>query len=232
MIHKNSIKALQDYAKKRRLNLKDKRFGRLFGVCFYKIVNRRSYWLFDCDCGKRIIRSGRDVNMARTRSCGCLRIENTAKMNSTHKMSKERFYKIWHGILKRCNNKKHKSYHIYGGKGIKCFWKSFEEFKQEMYDSYLIHIKKFGEKNTTIDRINNDKGYFKKNCKWATKKEQTRNIKTNRFITYNGQKKILADWSEELGIGHSTIINRLNHGWSVKKALSIKPKRGSNQYTI
>src|SRR3990167_4465109 len=47
------------------------------------------------------------------------------------------FYNVWRGMLKRCNNKKHKSYKRYGGRGIKVLWKSFEDFKDDMYKSYL-----------------------------------------------------------------------------------------------
>ena len=132
MIHKNSIKALIESSKKRRSKIAKQRFGRLIAIKFYKIIKGRSHWIFECDCGNEVIRNVKHVKIGYTRSCGCLRKENTTKMWSTHKMSKTRFYHIWHEILKRFNNKKHKSYSIYGGRQIKCTWKSFGEFKKDM----------------------------------------------------------------------------------------------------
>jgi hypothetical protein len=70
-----------------------------------------------------------------------------------HGMSKTKFYKNFHKIKARCYNKKHHKYSIYGGRGIVCEWKNFENFFEDMYESYLKHVRKFGEHETTIDRI-------------------------------------------------------------------------------
>jgi len=61
-------------------------------------------------------------------------------------------------------------------------WKSFEEFKKDMYDSYIIHIEKYGLKETTIDRINNEGNYCKKNCQWSTRSEQMKNRRYENII--------------------------------------------------
>ena len=62
--------------------------------------------------------------------------------------------------------------------------RTFDEFKDDMYESYLRHINKFGSRNTSIERINNNGNYYKENCKWATWKEQARNRYKNNIITY------------------------------------------------
>lgn len=87
------------------------------------------------------------------------------------------FYRVWVNIKQRCLNKNSSAYSNYGSRGIKVCkgWLKFENFKKDMYESYLKHIKEFGKKQTTIDRINNDGNYELSNCKWSTRKEQANN---------------------------------------------------------
>jgi hypothetical protein len=97
--------------------------------------------------------------------------------NYKHGFKHTRFYRLWQTINTRCNNSNRKFYFKYGGSGIKSEWSnSFIKFKNDMYESYLEHVKKFGEKETSIDRIDNKKNYCKSNCRWATRKEQTQQL--------------------------------------------------------
>jgi len=84
-------------------------------------------------------------------------------------------YRTFCGMRARCNSKSDGGYKYYGGKGIKCEWKTYQEFKNDMYDSFIKHLNKYGRKQTSIDRIDSDKNYCKENCRWATWKEQTKN---------------------------------------------------------
>jgi len=87
-----------------------------------------------------------------------------------------------------------------------------------------MFLKDMGErpKNMTLDRIDNSKSYCKKNCKWATTKEQQRNTRQNRFIKYKGKALCLAEWAENYNINVATLSKRLKEGWSVEKALTTK----------
>jgi hypothetical protein len=78
----------------------------------------------------------------------------------------------------------------------------------------------------SIDRINNDLGYNKDNCRWATRTQQQRNTSRNRMLTVNGISKTLAEWSDDTGINYHTISQRIKLGWSCHHALT-KPVRGA-----
>jgi hypothetical protein len=92
-------------------------------------------------------------------------------------------------------------------------WRDFENFLADM-----------GERpdGTSIDRIDNDGGYCPENCRWATSKEQQRNKRNNRLLTFNGVSRCLAEWSEILGIGYQVLYGRLRRGQSVEQAFTQK----------
>jgi hypothetical protein len=101
----------------------------------------------------------------------------------THGFRYTRFYNIWKRMKDRCNNQNNIDYHRYGGRGIKVCdsWTSnFENFRDDMYESYLCHSEINGEKNTSIDRIDTNGNYCKENCKWSTPQEQRLNQRQSR----------------------------------------------------
>jgi len=143
------------------------------------------------------------------------------KFSYGHGMEGTRFYIVWTGIKTRCNNPNVSCYSRYGGRGIKVLWKNFEEFRDDMYKSYLEHVKEFGEKQTQIDRKNNDGNYEKCNCRWATFSEQAQNKRNNKMITFNGKTLCLAEWTEKLGIKYQLTHERINrYKWPVEKAFT------------
>ena len=78
-------------------------------------------------------------------------------------------YNTWKDIKKRCTNPNRRDYKWYGGKGISFCerWRSFDNFVEDMGDSYFS--------GATIDRLDNDKDYCKDNCTWSSKSKQQQN---------------------------------------------------------
>ena len=192
-----------------------KRFGRLTVLDIAGKDNQKKYfWLCKCDCGNIKKIRGSSLNFGSTKSCGCLwkeaLLENGKK--GTHHMTNTQEYNIWAIMKQRCLNKNNPKYKNYGGRGIKVCeeWLKFDNFYKDM-----------GERpeGKSIDRIDNEKGYFKENCRWATLKQQGRNKRNNRIITYKGKTMCLPEWAEALKITYSSLEHRLNRGWNLERAL-------------
>ena len=167
----------------KKINLVGKRFGKLV-VIEERGTNKWGNCLFlcKCDCGGQNIIPSAHLRSVRTKSCGCMSSRNFIGKNSiTHGFRHNSFYNRFILMKARCNNPKNHKYPIYGARGIKCLWKTFEEFRDDMYKSYLRHIEKFG-KDTSIDRIDVNGHYCKENCRWATAKEQS--VNTRRITTF------------------------------------------------
>lgn len=142
-------------------------------------------------------------------------------MRYTHGMWGTRFYSIWMNIISRSNG--HNKGYKYK---IKNEWNSFEHFKKDMYKSYILHVKKYGEKQTSIDRRNNKGNYSKENCRWVTKKKQSRNTQSNVYIIYKGKKRTIAEWSENLAINYSTLRDRIfKYHWPIDLAMSASTSK-------
>lgn len=204
----------------------NKRVGRLTVLKISHRYNRQIQWLCKCDCGKITIVSSGNFKNNHTRSCGCFSKDNPHRI--AHGMTGTRFHNIYRGIRTRCGN--NKAYIPKRYSSIKCLWVSFDEFKKDMYAAYLLHIKKHGEKNTSIDRIDNNGNYSKENCRWATMKIQSLNKSTAIMITYMGETKNSSEWAKIVNLSGSLIRERINSGWSAEDALTIRPKLGQKIY--
>ena len=200
-------------------NLVNERFERLLVV--KRSETDLTKWECLCDCGKTILARTDSLRSRNTRSCGCLRRESSNQNGldrKTHGMSHTVEYHAWFDIIGRCFNENYANYKYYGVRGITVCdeWKdSFEAFYRDMGprpgDGY------------SIDRRENDKGYCKDNCRWATEIEQKNNTSRNVFYIYNGVAKTLPAWCRELGLKLGTIRSRIENGLSFEEA--IKPRK-------
>jgi len=122
-------------------------------------------------------------------------------------------------------------YYAGRGIGIEKRWLNYRNFSSDMLELYKIHVKKFGEKNTTIERVDNNQGYCKKNCRFATHREQWRNKRNNRLITYQGKALPLSEWSRKLGITPRALHYRLTNyskKWSFSTPKLDNKSRNTN----
>lgn len=167
-------------------------------------------WVYECECGGKKVMSPDSAR--RIGHCGCGEHHNT-----THGLSKTQYYQVWAGMIRRCSVPERQEFSRYGGRGIFVCkrWLKFENFLKDM-----------GERppGLTIDRIDNNRGYTPKNCRWATVKQQARNRSSNVRI----YGRTLSEWSDITGIHPDTLGRRLKSGWPPKLILATKPDPRNN----
>jgi len=203
------------------VNLIGERFGRLLVVD----VTEKSHpkkghiWLCHCDCGNDIEVPTSRLTHKITTSCGCLRKELARKKMTVHGYEGTRLYKCWDAMKRRCNDKTGKWSKTYKNIIICDEWLDPKVFIDwALANGY--------NNNLTLDRIDNTKGYYPENCRWATPKEQARNRANNKYITYNDKRRLFIEVLEEHGIMPGTKeyqrayyrVYKLH--WSMERALS------------
>lgn len=177
-----------------------------------------------CECGKEIITSIIDVVREKSQSCGCLSKERNAELNYKHGLTHHPFMRVFYCVKSRCYNENDPSYHNYGGRGIRMC----EEWKDDVQKFYEWAILNGWRQGLDINRIDNNGNYEPTNCNCITRKENSRNRRVNRYITYKGMTKCLSEWSECLSISRSCLNWRLDHGWNIEDAFTT-PSQFNNK---
>lgn len=112
-----------------------------------------------------------------------------------HWMSYNRLYDTYKHMRQRCENPKSKAYYLYWGRWIKCLWRTFKDFQNDMWEWFIEHMNKYWAKNTSIDRIDPNGNYCKENCRRATNKEQANNKRTTKWIRMFTEEVWLPIWT-------------------------------------
>jgi hypothetical protein len=165
-----------------------------------------------CDCGKTFLRStSRFTRTNACRECGTLAASHK---KTVHGKIPRDVYMAWHSMKDRCLNPNHPFWYRYGGRGITVSeqWKDFEAFRNDVGPK--------PSKKHSLDRIDNDLGYFPDNCRWATRKQQNLNRSNSKYLTAFGESKLLVEWAKVRGIPHTTLRNRIALGWGAERALT------------
>lgn len=127
-------------------------------------------FLCQCDCGNTKIIALNNLRRGKIISCGCYHKKEVTLRSTKHSLYYHPLYSIWIGMKQRCYNPNNKFYHRYGGRGIKICDEWLNDVRQFITDMYPTW-----QEDLSIDRKDNDMGYSKDNCRWATRKEQSNN---------------------------------------------------------
>lgn len=208
------------------------RFERLVAIA--EAPGKGALYLCRCDCGIEKVIASQNLRAGLTRSCGCLNREvASARMRKYPVRKPARFgpkvkpepetpeYRTWTRMITRCENVNSVDYAGYGGRGISVA----PEWRHD-YPAFLAHIGPRPSKAHSIDRIDNSRGYEPGNVRWATPVEQARNTRRNRYITIDGETKILTDWARLSGNSESVIFYRLKRGVAPREAVFAPTKQG------
>ncbi len=206
-------------------DLTSQTFGLLTALSFAgylpsdKSGHRSAHWKCECACGKSKVVTAKNLINGCVKSCGCATNAWKAANATKHGSYGSPAYRTWIEINRRCLNPNFKSFHQYGGRGVKVCdrWRHFENFLADM-----------GERPypaAEIDRIDSNGDYEPSNCRWTDRKGQMRNVRNNRYITAFGRTMIMADWAKETGVDASLICWRLKQGQSPEAALRKPTKK-------
>ncbi len=189
--------------------------------------NNRIWWLCKCSCGAEVRTDTTRLKKGTSTQCiGCGNIASGLKRrNDNHEHQGEKEYRAWSNLKNRCNNPNYHLFHRYGGRGITYCkeWESFQDFLKDMGRAPTkIH---------SIDRIDNDRGYSKENCKWSTPVEQSNNMSTNRVYEYKGEVNTLTGWCRDLSLNFDMVRGRLDSGkYTIEQALELPSGAGNHKF--
>lgn len=187
-------------------DITDKKYGLLTVISrdFDFKDQKHTKWICKCECGniKSIYKDA--LISGKTKSCGCQMYKGKKGINSTHGMSNTRIYHEWISMRKRCkpNTRDSKNYF---DRGISVC----DEWKSDFMAFYKWAIENGYNDSLTIDRIDNNKGYFPNNCRWMPIEMQQSNKTNNVYFDYNGKKYCLRGLCEDKGFPYKTAHRRM-----------------------
>lgn len=143
---------------------------------------------------------------------GHTRISGVRNPHYRHGQVGTKEYRAWKAMNTRCTNPKQANYKNYGGRGI-----TVAECWRNDFAAFLAHIGPAPSDKHSVDRIKNTIGYEPGNVRWATRREQSKNSRRVREITFRGETHHLSEWARLLG---SHVLWRIGEGWSVERAFT------------
>ena len=187
-----------------------KRFGYLVVIELDHInpIRKNTWWKCQCDCGNTTIVYRGGLTSGDIISCGCYHKEHISEYGKKHGLSSDPLYTVWSGMIQRCTNQNASNYYRYGGRGIYVC----DEWRHNFKSFYDWAIELGYSKGLTLDRINNEDGYYPDNCRWVDHQTQQNNTRNNHYITHNDETHSIAEWSRILNVNHETLRYRISKG--------------------
>lgn len=185
---------------------------------------KRPIYRLRCDCGTDVVSRIYSVTAGTRKSCGCASVPFT-KHGACKGKRLTPEWRAWRDMLTRAKNPNisHAKSYIDRGIGVDPSWDYGGDGNG--FQRFLDHIGPKPSPSHSVDRIDNDRGYFPGNVRWATPTMQARNTTRTRIVSWRGKSMPLVDASEVAGIKYSIVLQRIAKlGWSVDRALSAPPR--------
>ena len=132
-------------------------------------------------------------------------------MERLTEQDKQRLRNTLCAMKRRCYNMKDKHFKDYGARGTTVCTEWLD--KNNGHSNFIKWAVNNGyRKGLSIDRKDNDKGYYPNNCRWATAKTQANNRRDNNYLTIGTTTKTVTEWSEIFGFNPDLAIRRYNKG--------------------
>jgi len=187
-------------------------------------LHNRAVWVCRCKCGNTRLVVGQDLKKGAIKRCTKCASVYSAAMSSiastTHGMSDTSLYNCWSHMKQRTLNPKCKSFPRYGGRGIGIC----EEWKSDFTAFQKWAIENGYSPSLSLDRIDNDKGYYPENCRWADRTTQQNNRTACHYITVNGETRTVSQWAQKLNIRPTSLNARIRRGWTIEDAV-LSPRK-------
>ena len=168
-------------------------------------------WYCECDCGQAFIADHEGLVKGWPNSCRACRPTGNRKHGYAKVGQHIKLYGVWAAMRGRCNTPSNPHYKNYGGRGIKVCpeWDDFAVFMRDVGVSWVDGL--------TLDRIDNFGPYAAWNCRWATRREQQNNMRTNRIVETPMGPLTLANAARWSGIRYDDLRYRLRRNWPQAK---------------
>jgi hypothetical protein len=213
------------------IDLAGQRFGKLVVVELSHRDNG-AWWRCRCDCGGESVVRGAVLRYGSTKSCGCgSRAQARANCDKSRRCNdwvpielKQKLKHAYSNMLKRCYDPENHRYASYGGRGIRVCEDWLEPVRGR-HRFYRWCLANGVQGELQIDRIDVDGDYCPDNCRFVDAITQMNNTTRNRWLTYQGQTKTLAEWARSTGMAYGVLKHRLDRGWDVERIMNQPVRR-------